>query len=435
MRFKVAIVGRPNVGKSSLFNRLIGYKKSVVDEVSGSTRDRLYAEATWNNKTFSLIDTGGIEFSNSSLLVSMRAQVDVALLEAHLIIFLVDVKNGVTKEDYIIASELKKTNKPVLLVVNKMDDIIFLADTFEFYKLGMGDPIGISTNHGIGIGDLLDQIVSYIRPEFEVEEKVNDEIKVAIIGKPNVGKSSLMNSILKKERTIVSDVAGTTRDSVDEVVEYKNQKYRFVDTAGIRKASQIVENNEKYSVMRALDSLERADIGILLLDYSDINILDKNVASNIQEMYKGVIICVNKWDLAPAETNQMQRFTKKIREEFKFFDYAEIVYVSAKENKRIETLFPAIDRCYENLNKEVKTSVLNDLLLDITQKNPAMIFNGGRATFSYMTQTGTKPPTFLVFCNNPEFIHFTYERYLLNEIRKNIDFTGAPIKLNFRRKE
>lgn len=434
MSFKVCIVGRPNVGKSSLFNRLIGYRKSVVDEISGSTRDRLYASTTWNNQNFSIIDTGGIEFLNSSLLVSMKAQVDIAILESDLILFVVDIKSGLTNQDYMIANELYKVDKPVIVVCNKMDDISFQSDIFEFYSLGLDTPIGVSTKHGIGIGDLLDLIVSHIKePISNIDD--SDDVKIAIIGKPNVGKSSLLNALLRKDRTIVSDISGTTRDSVDDIVKYHSKTYRFIDTAGIRKASQIIENNEKYSVIKALEALERADIGLIVLDYKNIDILDKHVAGHIQEYFRACIICINKWDLSDGDSNEMAKFEKKIKEEFKFLDYAVVVFVSALEKKRLNTIFPAIETCYTNFTKDFTTSLLNNLLLDIVTKNPPKIFNGGKASFSYITQISTKPPTFLVFCNNPDYIHFSYERYILNELRKNIDFIGTPIKLVFRKKE
>lgn len=433
MAFKVAIVGRPNVGKSSLFNKIIGHRKAVVDFQAGSTRDRLYSAYTWNNKTYQLIDTGGIEFEGASFEFEIKHQVEIAILEADLILFLTDGKTGLLDQDYKIANILYKKNKPILLCVNKIDDIQQMSNIYEFYSLGLGDPISISSTHGIGIGDLLDKIQTFNnKKDYEYKEV---DFSVCIIGKPNVGKSSLLNTILGYERTITSNIAGTTRDSIDEIIEKENYKIRLVDTAGIRKPSKVVLNNEKYSVIRAMDSLEKADVAVLVLDATRLEIQDQHVAGLIKDSYKAVVICVNKWDLINADTNTMKEMKEKILEQFNFIDYAEIVFLSALENKRVHTLFPAIIKAWNNYNKQLSTSILNNLLTDITFKYPAKNFNGGSANFSYIVQTATKPPTLLIFVNNPDWVHFSYQRYLQNEFRKNIELTGCPLKLEFRKKE
>lgn len=434
MSFKVAIVGHPNVGKSSLFNRLIGHRHAITHDEAGSTRDRLYGKAEWLTKQFNIIDTGGIEISDAPFLDEIKEQVYIALDEADLILMMVDGQLGILDSDYYIASMLYDTDKPVLLVVNKIDDRIHQGNAYEFYSLGLGDPIPISTHHGIGVGDLLDKIVEYIPAETYLDYP--EAINFAIVGRPNVGKSSLTNAILKENRVIVSDISGTTRDSIDTPFTYKRKKYVVIDTAGIKKRGRVYEDTDKYSVLRALDALERADVAVLVLDAEEGIILqDKHVAGYIMDYYKAVVIVVNKWDKIQKHTNTMKKFERKVREEFKFLDYAEIVFLSAKHSDRIEKLFPAINNAYENYHRNINTSTLNDVLLEATMTNPPNIFNKGRANFTYITQTGIKPPSFLVFVNNPEYVHFSYMRYLQNEFRKHFDFSGTPIKFDLRERE
>lgn len=434
MSFKVAIVGHPNVGKSSLFNRLIGRRQAITHDESGSTRDRIYGKTEWLTKQFSIIDTGGIELSDAPFLEEIREQVHIALDEADLIIFMTDGLLGVIDSDYYISSILYGTDKPILLAVNKIDDVIHQGNAFEFYSLGLGEPIPISTHHGIGIGDLLDKIIEHI-PE-ETKKIDNDSITFAIVGRPNVGKSSLTNAILQENRVIVSNVSGTTRDSIDTMFTKNRQKYTVVDTAGIKKRGRIYEDTDKYSVLRALEALERADVALLVIDGEEGIILqDKHVAGYIMDYYKACVIVVNKWDKVEKDERTMKKFEDKIREEFQFLNFAEIAFISSKYSQRIDTIFPLINRAYENFNKDITTSSLNEVLLEATMTNPPNIFNRGRANFSYITQIGIKPPSFLLFVNNPDYVHFSYLRYLNNEFRKNFDFTGTPIKFNLREKD
>ena len=434
MPFKVAIVGRPNVGKSSLFNRIVGERLSITDDASGITRDRLYARAEWLTRNFRVIDTSGLDIGDAPFLNQIKAQALIAMDEADVIIFVVDGKIGLVDSDHFIAKMLYDSNKPIILAVNKIDDVNQVSMIYEFYALGFGDPIAISSHHGIGIGDLLDRIISYMK---DVKEDKDDEaIHLAIVGRPNVGKSSLTNAILGEERVIVSEISGTTRDAIDTRFTKDKQKYVVIDTAGIKKRGKIYENADKYSVLRALTALDRSDIALLIIDgHEGVIEQDKHVAGYIADANKGVVIVVNKWDIVDKNDKTMAKMTKKIKDEFKFFPYAEVVFVSAKEQDRVNTIFPAIKRAYESFTKEVQTALLNDLLMDATAMNPTPIFNHGKASFNYMTQVAIKPPTFLVFVNNPDFVHFSYLRYLNNQFRQAIDFTGSPIKLVLRKKD
>lgn len=434
MPFKVAIVGRPNVGKSSLFNRIVGERLSITDDASGITRDRLYARAEWLTRNFRVIDTGGIDIGDAPFLNQIKAQAQIAMDEADVIVFVVDGKTGLVDSDRFIAKMLYDSHKPVVLVVNKIDDVNQVPNIYEFYALGLGDPIALSSHHGIGTGDLLDKVISYMADP--VEEKEDDAIHLAIVGRPNVGKSSLTNAILGEERVIVSDISGTTRDAIDTRFKKDKQEYVVIDTAGIKKRGKIYENADKYSVLRALSALDRSDIALLIIDGNEgIIEQDKHVAGYVADAYKGVVIVVNKWDLIEKNDKTMAKMEKKIKEEFQFFPYVEIVFISAKHNDRIKTIYPAIKRAYESYTKRIQTSILNDLLMDATAMNPTSIFNHGKASFSYMTQVNIKPPTFLVFVNNPDFVHFSYLRYLNNQFRQAIDFTGSPIKLILRKKD
>lgn len=434
MPFIVAIVGRPNVGKSSLFNRIVGDRISITDDVEGVTRDRIYAHAEWLTRKFSLIDTGGIDIIDAPFLSQIKEQANLAIDEADVIIFLADSKVGVTEGDLYIANELYKTNKPVILAINKIDDVNQMNAIYEFYQLGFGDPIGISSHHGIGIGDLLDEVIKHMKTTDE--PIIDDAINFSIIGRPNVGKSSLVNSILGENRVIVSEISGTTTDAIDTSFTYKDNKYRVIDTAGIKKRGRIYESTDKYSIIRTMQAIDRSDVCLVVIDGEEgIVEQDKNVAGFAFEANKAIIIVVNKWDLVVKDDKTMQKMIKHIREQFKFLSYSPIVFTSAINNQRIETIFPELDHAYENFTKEIKPGVLNQILADAVAMNPTPVHNRGRANFSYITQVNVKPPTFLLFVNNPDYVHFSYLRYLNNQFREAIDFKGTPIKFILRRKE
>ncbi len=434
MPFKVAIVGRPNVGKSSLFNRLVGERYAITDDQAGITRDRIYGRAEWLTKNFRVIDTGGIDIGDAPFLNQIKAQAQVAMDEADAIIFVVDGKTGLTDADYYIAKMLYQADKPIILVVNKIDDVNQMQNVYEFYALGFGDPIGISAHHGLGTGDLADKIIEYFtEDDVDYDE---DTINFCIVGRPNVGKSSLTNAILGEERVIVSEISGTTRDAIDTPFKKDRQNYVVIDTAGINKRGRIYEDADKYSLLRAIAGLERSDVALLVIDGSEgIIEQDKHVAGYIMDASKAVVIVVNKWDAVEKDEKTMRKMEKSIKEEFKFLDYAEIVFLSAKERNRVQTIFPALNLAYENYHKRIETRILNELLTDSVMMNPPAIFNRGKASFNYMTQVAVKPPTFLIFVNNPDYIHFSYERYLKNQFRAAIDFTGTPIRFVFRKKD
>lgn len=433
MPYTVAIVGRPNVGKSSLFNRIIGDRKAITDDKPGVTRDRIYGSAAWLTRHFGLIDTGGIDIGDAPFLEQIKTQAMLAVNEADLIVFVVDSRVGLTEVDTYIARLLYPAEKPVIVAVNKVDNDQLRGTVYEFYSLGFGEPIAVSANHGIGMGDLLDEIIKQMPTEGNLED--DDSIKLAVIGYPNVGKSSLTNRILGQERVIVSDIPGTTRDAIDTKFVRDGKDYTIVDTAGIKKSGQIYESTDKYALLRALKAADRADVLLLVLDGSrELINQDKHVGGIIQEYQKAAVIVVNKWDLVDKETQTMKKIEDDLRDEFNFIPYVEICFVSSLENKRIHTIFEAIDRAYESYNRTLSTSILNEFLMDVTAMNPPKLFNKGMAKFSYMTQIQTKPPTFLVFVNNPNYVHFSYERYLENKLRELFQFTGSPIKLLIRKK-
>lgn len=432
---KVCIVGRPNVGKSTLFNRIVGERISITDDQPGITRDRIYSKATWLNRTFNLIDTGGIELSDQPFQEEIKAQAMVAILEADVIIFLCDARNGLLKEDEIVTKILYKSNKPVVLAINKVDDQKFKDLIYDFYALGLGDPIPISSAHGIGIGDLLDRVIELL-PEDNNKDYGDEVVKFCVIGRPNVGKSSLVNTILGTERVIVSNIEGTTRDSVDTEFQRDNQKYVIIDTAGIKKSGRIFENADKYALIRALDALDRSDLCLVVID-AEKGILeqDKHIAGYAKDASKAVILVVNKWDLASKDDKSMKEFELKMKENFQFLDYAKICYVSALKNKRIHTIFQELKLTLDSYERRIPTSLLNECLTDAVAMNIPGLTKKGRAKFYYATQVGVKPPTFVLFVNDPELIHFSYQRYLENQLRKNFDFDGSPIKLIFRKRE
>ena len=430
----VAIVGRANVGKSTIFNRMVGERISIVEDVAGVTRDRIYAKASWLTKEFSVIDTGGIELENASFTTQIKMQAEIAIEEADVIVFVVNGREGITKEDEYVARLLQKSRKPIILVVNKIDDNQFRDYIYEFYALGVGDPIPVSGSHGIGIGDLLDQIINQL--DLQDEETNEDEISFSIIGRPNVGKSSLTNAILGEERVIVSNIEGTTRDAIDTPFVKDGQKYRVVDTAGMRKKGKVYENIEKYSILRALTSIEKSDVILVVIDgETGIREQDKHVAGYAHEAGKGVVIVYNKWDLVDKDEKTMQKKQKEIYEQFKYLDYARIVFTSAKTGQRVDQIFPLIQESYENSRKRVQTSVLNDVLVDAQLMNPTTTFDGGRLKIFYANQVAVCPPTFVLFSNDPQYLHFSYKRYLENRLREAFGFEGTPIHIICRKRD
>ncbi|MEG0686386.1 MAG: ribosome biogenesis GTPase Der [Erysipelotrichales bacterium] len=427
----VAIVGKPNVGKSMLFNRIVGERVSIVEDSAGVTRDRLYEKASWLTRDFRLIDTGGIELSDAPFIEEIKAQAMIAIEEADVIIYVGDGQVGLTKDDEYVARLLQKSNKPVVLAVNKVDNLEMKNNIYEFNNLGLGDPIALSVSHGIGIGDLLDRVLDLLP---EKEEKVKDgTICFSLIGRPNVGKSSLTNTIVNDNRVIVSNVPGTTRDAVNITFTKDKQDYEIVDTAGMKKRGKIYESVDKYALLRALSAIEKSDIVCLVIDAdAGVQEQDKHVAGYAYEQHKPIIVIVNKWDLIDKETNSMKKFEDKIREEFKFLAYANICFVSALENKRIQTIFEAIDKTNENMHRRVSTSVLNDIVSDAQTMNQPPIFNSGRVRIYYASQVAVAPPTFVLFVNDLKHMHFSYQRYIENQLRDSFDFGGTPIKILLR---
>ena len=413
---------------------IVGERISIVEDIAGVTRDRIYATASWLTKEFRLIDTGGIELKDASFTTQIKMQAEIAIEEADLIIFVVNGREGVTQEDEYVARLLQKTKKPILLAVNKIDDGAFINDIYDFYSLGIGDPIPVSGSHGIGIGDLLDEVIKKL--DFTEEEFAEDEIRFSIIGRPNVGKSSLTNAILGEERVIVSNIEGTTRDAIDTVFEKDGQKYRVIDTAGMRKKGKIYENVEKYSVLRALSSIEKSDVIVVVID-GERGVIeqDKHVAGYAHEAGKGVILVVNKWDLVEKDEKTMQKKEKELRSQFKYLDYARIIFLSAKTHQRVHQLFPLIQESFENSHKRVQTSVLNDVLVDAQAVNPTTTFNGGRLKIFYANQVSVCPPTFILFVNDPQYLHFSYKRYLENRLRDSFGFEGTPIHIICRKRD
>ncbi len=432
---KVAIVGRANVGKSTLFNRIIGEKLSITDDQPGITRDRIYGKGTWVGADFDIIDTGGIEIADAPFLVEIREQASIAIEEADVIVFVTDCRNGITTEDMAVAKMLYSSKKPIILAVNKVDDQKYIDMLYEFYALGIGDPIAVSGAHGIGVGDLLDAIVKVL-PEKKEDMYAEDTVKFSVIGRPNVGKSSLVNAILGTERVIVSDVAGTTRDSIDTPFTRDKKEYVVIDTAGIRKRGKIYENCEKYSILRALSAIERSNIILLVLNAQEGLIeQDAHIGGYIKEYGKACLIVVNKWDALEKDDHTMKEWEDKVRDMFKYLSFAPIVYVSAKNNKRVHTIFPELERVFENHQRRIPTSILNDVVMDSVAMNPPSQFNHGIAKFYYVTQVSIEPPTFVIFVNDEKFVHFSYQRYLENRLRSVFDFEGTPIKIIFRRRD
>ena len=433
----IAIVGRPNVGKSTLFNKLSGKRISIVEDTPGVTRDRILTDIEWNGRLLTLADTGGIEpKTDSQMLRYMRAQAELAIDEADVIVFMTDLTASVTADDREIATMLRKSRKPVILAVNKVDSTGDLPlEFYEFYELGIDDPIPLSSLHGTGTGDLLDRVCELLPPD-ENYEKEDEGIKVAVIGKPNAGKSSLINKILGSERLIVSDIPGTTRDSVDTRVERGDKRYTFIDTAGIRRASKIDESIEFYSVTRSKLAVRRADVCILLIDgVEGISEQDTKIAGVALESGKPTIIAVNKWDAVEDKDNStVKNYTAEVYRIMSFLTYAPLTFISAKSGQRVENLFKEIDRVYDSSMKRISTGTLNDFLAEATVRAEPPSDRGKRLKIYYMTQTSVAPPTFVIFCNDKELFHFSYQRYIENRLRETFDFYGTPIKLNLKMK-
>lgn len=432
----VAIVGRPNVGKSTLFNRIAGERIAIVEDTPGVTRDRLYAHGEWLGKNFSMIDTGGIEMSDQPLLTQIRQQAEIAIEEADVIIMVVNVENGVTDADEQVAQILYRSNKPVVLAVNKVDNPERRLDVYDFYQLGLGEPYPVSSVHGVGLGDMLDAVIENFA-EKDAEEE-DDRIRFSFIGRPNVGKSSLVNAILGENRVIVSDMAGTTRDAINTQFTAKDgREFTMVDTAGIKKKGKLYENTERYALMRSMRAIDDSDVVLVVLNAEEgIRELDKHIAGYAHEAGRAVIIVVNKWDTIPdRDQRTMTDFTNLIRHEFQYLSYAPIVFVSAKTKQRLSRLPEMIEEAYDHQHRRIQSAVLNDVLMDALAANPTPSSNGRRLRVYYATQVAVAPPTFVIFVNDPDLMHFSYARYLENRILAAFDFTGTPIRLIKRRRK
>ncbi len=432
----VAIIGRPNVGKSTFFNYIIGKRLSIVENVAGVTRDRIYADSNWRGRNFTLIDTGGIEPKAENIIQEgMKEQADIAINIADVIVFITDIKQGVTASDMEIALKLKKSKKPIVLVCNKSDNFGKPdPNLYEFYNLGLGDPYPVSSTNALGIGDVLDAIYEHF-PEQEENETNDDIINVSIIGKPNVGKSSLVNKILGENRVIVSDIAGTTRDAIDSYFENETGKYNFIDTAGIRRKSKVNENIEKYSVMRSLLAIERSDVSLLLIDATEgVTDQDTKIAGEAHEAGKGVIIVVNKWDEIEKTNGTLEKYKKEVYNKLSYLNYAPMIFISAKTGQRVDKLFELIKKVANNNAMRITTSVLNQVINEAIAIVQPPTDKGKRLKILYAVQAQTKPPTFIIFVNNKDLFHFSYERYLVNQIRSNFGLEGTPIRIICREK-
>ena len=433
----VAIVGRPNVGKSTLFNVLAGEQISIVKDTPGVTRDRIYADVNWLNHYFTLIDTGGIEpESNDVLLKFMREQAEIAIETADVIMFLVDVRQGLVDADFKVADMLRRSRKPIVLVVNKVDNFDkFMPDVYEFYNLGLGDPRPVSASSRLGLGDMLDEVVEHF-PDGTEEEEEDERPRIAIIGRPNAGKSSIINKLLGEERVIVSDIAGTTRDAIDTEVRRNGHEYVFIDTAGLRRKSKIKEDIERYSIIRTVSAVERCDVAILVIDASEgVTEQDAKIAGIAHERGKGMIIAVNKWDLIEKNEKTIYKFTEDIRDVLSFMPYAEMIFISAKTGQRLPKLFETIDAVIQNHALRIATGVLNEIVSEAVAMQQPPSDKGKRLKIYYVTQVAVKPPTFVVFVNDKELMHFSYTRYLENSIRDTFGFRGTPLKFIIRERK
>lgn len=429
----VAIVGRPNVGKSTFFNRIVGQRISIVEDTPGVTRDRLYADAEWCGHSFTLIDTGGLEIKSEDVMWShIRAQAQIAVETADVIVFMLNGKTGLTHEDYEVAAYLRKSRKPILLVVNKLDNNEQHL-LYDFYELGLGEPIGISAGQAKGLGDVLDEIVK-LTGKYETEEK-EEALKIAVVGKPNAGKSSLVNKLLGYDRVIVSDIAGTTRDAIDTRIKIDDKEYILIDTAGIRRKRSVEEDLEQYSVMRSLGAVRRADVCLIVIDSSEeLSEQDVKIAGYVHEQGKPSIVVMNKWDVVEKDTYTIEKYNRKLKEELKFMDYFIPTYVSAKTGKRVDNLIKLAERAYENASRRISTGLLNDVLREAILTNEPPSKNGKRLKIYYVTEVSSNPPTFVIFVNDDTLMHFSYRRYLENALRRSFDFEGTPIRLIIRNK-
>lgn len=433
----VAVVGRPNVGKSTLFNALAGSRISIVEDTPGVTRDRIYADVTWLNYQFNLVDTGGIEpESNDIILSRMREQAETAIMTADVILFLTDVRQGLVDADFKVADMLRRSGRPVLLIVNKVDSFeIFMPDVYEFYNLGLGDPIPVSAAGKLGLGEMLDEIVKLF-PEPQEAEEEDERPKIAVIGKPNAGKSSIINKLLGEERVIVSPIAGTTRDAIDTTIVRNGQEYVFIDTAGLRRKSKIKEELERYSIIRTVTAVERCDVAVLIIDATEgITEQDAKIAGIAHERGKGVIIAVNKWDLVEKDNHTMKEFTDKIWQKLSYMPYAELIFLSAKTGQRLPKLFDMIDAVIENCALRVQTGVLNEILTEAMAMKQPPSDKGKRLRIYYITQVSVKPPTFVMFVNDKNLTHFSYTRYIENQIRTTFGFRGTPVRFIYRERK
>lgn len=432
----VAIVGRPNVGKSTLFNKIAGKRIAIVQDTPGVTRDRIYAEAEWLTHTFTLIDTGGIEPESEDVIFSqMRRQAQVAIETSDVIIFVVDGKEGLTAADKEVAQMLRKSQKPIVLAVNKIDNVKFNSNTYEFYNLGIGDPIAISATQALSLGDLLDEVVKHFDETSESEES-DEYIKIAMIGRPNVGKSSLINKLLGEERLIVSDIPGTTRDSIDSEVDTEEGKFLLIDTAGLRRKSKVKEEIERYSVIRTLASIEKADVCVLMLDANeDISDQDEKIIGYAHEQGKAIMVIVNKWDIVDKDDKTMDNYKKKLQISLSFMSYAPFLFISAKTGQRVQKVLPLAKRCYNNYTKRISTGTLNEIINKAVLMKEPPVVGTKRMKIYYATQVDIKPPTFVFFVNDTNSIHFSYERYLQNQLRDSFDFEGTGIKISYREKK
>lgn len=429
----VAIVGRPNVGKSTFFNRIVGQRISIVEDTPGVTRDRLYADAEWCGHSFTLIDTGGLEIKSEDVMWShIRAQAQIAVETADVIVFMLDGKTGLTHEDYEVAAYLRKSRKPILLVVNKLDNNEQHL-LYDFYELGLGEPIGISAGQAKGLGDVLDEIVK-LTGKYETEEK-EEALKIAVVGKPNAGKSSLVNKLLGYDRVIVSDIAGTTRDAIDTRIKIGDKEYILIDTAGIRRKRSVEEDLEQYSVMRSLGAVRRADVCLIVIDSSEeLSEQDVKIAGYVHEQGKPSVVVMNKWDVVEKDTYTIEKYNRKLKEELKFMDYFIPMYVSAKTGKRVDNLIKLAERAYENASRRISTGLLNDVLREAILTNEPPSKNGKRLKIYYVTEVSANPPTFVIFVNDDTLMHFSYRRYLENALRRSFDFEGTPVRLIIRNK-
>lgn len=431
----VAIVGRPNVGKSQIFNRIVGERQSIVDDFYGLTRDRIYGKAEWNGREFRVIDTGGIEIKDTSFQKQIQAQVEIAIEEANVIIFVLDIRTPISDDDLKIASMLRSSKKPVVVALNKADNQDLMNNIYEFYALGFEEMLPISGIHAIGMGDMLDMVIAHFPEAQEEKEEESDHVKIAVIGRPNVGKSSLTNALIGENRVIVSPIEGTTTDAIDTEIEKDGKHYTIIDTAGMRKRGKIFEGVEKYSVLRALQAIDRANICLIVIDAEKGLIEnDLHIAGFAKDAGKGIIVVINKWDLIKKDNDTMNAWTEKLSDELNFIPYAPLVFVSSLTKQRIDTIFPLIDKTFVNINKRIKTSDLNDCIVDAVLYNEPKEYQGTKLKIYYASQVSVNPPTFVLFVNDTTVMHFSYQRYLENRIRETFDFSGTPIKIILRKR-